>query len=205
MQRSNNGFYAVTLILVIAFASFFVSWKLLIPKYQKNQLRLKTLELEIVKANEKLESLRLAKKDIEDLGLIYDQMYVAMPKDTDEPNVISELEALASVNSLSIPGIQINDSASLGSPSEAALPGAASNAVNISFSVIGTFENISKLTKSIEEDLKFMNIKNLTLSSSSAGIAASYQIEAYKAAGAQTFSSGTASSTNSQSSVSVEE
>lgn len=173
MQRSNSSFYVITLIVVFVFASFFFSWKVVIPEYQKNKLELKKLEQEIVSANAKLESLRVAKKDIDDLGPIFDQLFVAMPKDKDESNVISEIEAIAYTNNLVVPGIQIADAASSTESGKA-------SAIQISFNVSGSFESIGKMTKALEDDLKFMNIKNIALSSGDSGLSASYQIEAYK-------------------------
>lgn len=172
MQRSNSSFYVVSLIVIISVASFFVSWKMLIPKYHQNKTNLKTLEQEIGAASAKLESLKVAKQDIDALGPIFDQMFVAIPKDKDEANIISEIEAMATVNQLAVPGIQITDGEG---------DDTAGKTVMIAFNVNGSFENITKLTNALENDLKFMNIKNLTLSSSADGLSASYQIEAYKA------------------------
>jgi Tfp pilus assembly protein PilO len=161
------------MIVVFAVASFFYSWKVIIPEYQKNKTELKKLDQEIVSANAKLESLRVAKKDIDELGPIFDQLFVAMPKDKDEANVISEIEAIAYTNNLAVPSIQIADSSS-------AKGDANVSAITISFNVSGSFESIDKMTKALENDLKFMNIKSVSLSLSDTGLSASYQIEAYK-------------------------
>lgn len=194
MNRTNNNFYVISLIVICVVVAFFFSWKVTIPKYQTNEINLKKLEQEIVSANAKLESLRVAKKDIEELGPVYDQLFVAIPQDTDEPNVISEIEAMASVNKLAVPSIQIND----GSGADGANPNltATAGTVAISFNVVGGFEDISKLTKALESDLKLMNITSITITSSETGIAASYQIEAYKAQNVQSFSSNTASTSS---------
>jgi Tfp pilus assembly protein PilO len=173
MQRSNSSFYVISMIVVFAVASFFYSWKVIIPEYQKNKTELKKLDQEIVSANAKLESLRVAKKDIDELGPIFDQLFVAMPKDKDEANVISEIEAIAYTNNLAVPSIQIADSSS-------AKGDANVSAITISFNVSGSFESIDKMTKALENDLKFMNIKSVSLSLSDTGLSASYQIEAYK-------------------------
>ena len=173
MQRSNSSFYVISMIVIFVLASFFYSWKVIIPEYQKNKTELKKLDQEIVSANAKLESLRVAKKDIDELGPIFDQLFVAMPKDKDEANVISEIEAIAFINNLVVPSIQIADSSS-------AKGSANVSAITISFNVNGSFESIDKMTKALENDLKFMNIKSVSLSLSETGLSASYQIEAYK-------------------------
>lgn len=173
MQRSNSSFYVISMIVIFVVASFFYSWKVIIPEYQKNKTELKKLDQEIVSANAKLESLRVAKKDIDELGPIFDQLFVAMPKDKDESNVISEIEAIAFINNLVVPSIQIADSSS-------AKGSANVSAITISFNVNGSFESIDKMTKALENDLKFMNITSVSLSLSETGLSASYQIEAYK-------------------------
>jgi len=173
MQRINSTFYVISLIVIFVFASFFYSWKVIIPEYQKNKTDLRTLEQEIMSANTKLESLKVAQGDIADLGPTFDQLFVAMSKDKDEPNTISEIEAIAFANKLVVPSIQITD----GSPSEEL---SSASAVLISFNVNGSFDDINKMTKALEDDLKFMNIKNISLSSGDTGLLASYQIEAYR-------------------------
>jgi Tfp pilus assembly protein PilO len=195
MQRSNSAFYAVSIIVIIILASFYFSWKMMIPKYKKNKVELKKLEQEIISANAKLESLRTAKKDIDDVGPIFDQIFVAMPKDKDEPNIISEVEAIVNVNHLTLPGIQISENA--GSTSgEASQTGTQGSSTGlISFTVNGSFEDIGKLTKSLESDLKFMNIKVLTLSSGTQGLTAAYQIEVYRSQGTSLLLGNTQSAT----------
>ncbi len=170
------------MIVIVVLASFFYSWKVIIPEYQKNKLDLKKLEQEIVSANTKLESLRVAKKDIDDLGPIVNQLFVAMPKDKDEPNVISEIEAIAFVNNLIVPGIQLSEEGSSGGSNSV-------SSITISFNVDGNFESINKMTKALEDDLKFMNIKNISLSSAENGLSASYLIEAYRSGNVASLSS----------------
>jgi Tfp pilus assembly protein PilO len=191
MRQSSNAVYSVTMILIIVIGSFLYSWKVIIPKYQKNKLELTKLEQEVVSANAKLDSLRVAKQDIADLGLIFNQLFVAMPKDKDEPNTISEIEAMATLNKLTLPNIQISDTSS------ADTTGAASSTVKIAFSVTGTFENVQKLITALQKDLKFINIKSTTLSASDQGISASFQIEGYKIAQTASLLSTTASATSS--------
>lgn len=193
MHRSNSSFYRVALIIVLSLASFFFSWKTIIPQYKANEIALKKVELETVSAAAKLDSLRVAKKDIEDIGPVFNQLFVAIPSDLDEPNAISEIEAIASANKLFVPSIQIVEGGATGTTSVSPISASAS-AVTISFAVQGSFEDVSKMTKALENDLKFMNIASITLTPNGAGVSTSYQIEAYRTISSESFSSGAASS-----------
>lgn len=181
MQRSNSTTYLIIVMVIMAAASFFFSWKVLIPQYQKNETKIKELDLETQGASAKLDSLNQAKSDIASLGSVYDQILVAIPTDKDEPNTISEIEALANSNGLAVPSIQISDGgvgATTGNTTTANTSNT-SGLVTISFNVSGSYDNIAKLTSDLDKDLKFMNIKNLTITAGTNTLSASYQIEAY--------------------------
>lgn len=135
------------------------------PDYQKNEQSIAQTKEEIKSAKKKLDSLKTTEKDLASLGEIVNQLLVATPSDKDIPNLITELEALAGNCDLLLPNIGISD----GSGSAAAASGvplqssSASNAITVSISVNGTYEQVTKMIDLIEKDLRYMNIQTLSI------------------------------------------
>lgn len=164
MQRNSSGFYAMAAVLLTA-ASFLYAWKFVVPDYQKNLAGIERTNKEINLAKVKLESLQKTKTSLNQLGDIVDKLFLAVPADKDAPNLITELEAIAAKYETVIPSIEANDSTGLANPSvgsAAVSPAPSTNAVLISFSVQGSFENLNKMISTLESDIRFTNIKSLT-------------------------------------------
>lgn len=185
MQKSNAGFYAFVAILITA-ASFVFAWKSILPKYQDLDSQIKAAEAETEAAKAKLESLDQTKKDLDTLGDLVDTLFVAVPSDADAPNLLTELEALFISLKFEVPNIQVSDSAAASTDTSVSASATdstttPSNAVAISFSVTGDFEQLNNLIKALEKDVRFMNIKNVTFSTVEDGkLGLAIQLEAYK-------------------------
>ncbi len=193
MKRSNSGFYGLLAVL-IAVASFVYCWKQIIPAYQKNQEQVAKVNKEIELSKVKLESLQTTKNSLDQLGDIVNRLFIAIPSDKDTPNLITELEAIAAKSETIIPSIQIA-SAAAQAPASGAAAATPKNAVSVSFSVNGTFENLNKMITALEKDIRFTNIKSLTYSVSSDGKTTSLalQFEVYKRESSAVTASSTAS------------
>ena len=165
MNKSNNGPIFSALLVLIVGGCFVFSWKFILPDYQKNEQSIAQTKEEIKSAKKKLDSLKTTEKDLASLGEIVNQLLVATPSDKDTPNLITELEALAGNCELLLPSIGISD----GSSSAAAASGvplqssSASNAISISISVNGTYEQITKMIDLVEKDLRYMNIQTMSI------------------------------------------
>lgn len=168
-NRRNSGTFFNVFAIIVSLASFFIAWKIVLPQYIINKNHHSQVEAEVRAAKDKLESLKVAKTSLDNLGSIVDQIFIAIPDQKDDPNIISELEKIASKHNTYIPSIQIDDSTT------------GSSAVSVSFSVAGTFADTQAFIASIENNLKFFSIKSLAISSGSDGIISqSFQVEAYK-------------------------
>lgn len=166
---------AVILTAVI----FLVSWKMILPSYADNKSKANVLKSEVDEAQNKIASIESAKVDLSGITDTINQLLVAIPEDKDEPNLISELEAIGTKNSIGIPSIEISSGASA-SATDTSTSLSAGTPVTVSFSVIGSADKISALTESLEKSIKFMNIKTITMTSQEGGdISASYSIETY--------------------------
>lgn len=186
MKKSTGPFYAGVAFL-ISLASFLYAWKLIIPKYNENKVALATIDSEIGSASKKLESLKTASKTLASLGEIPEQLSLAVPEDKDMPNLITELEALAAKNNIIIPAIQVTEGSGSGT-------GTSNNGVSVSFAVSGSFEEINNLIASLEKDIRFMNIKSVSISSGDEGsMSLSLQLEAYKRGAKAEVTAGTSS------------
>ncbi|MEK9156020.1 MAG: type 4a pilus biogenesis protein PilO [Patescibacteria group bacterium] len=178
MRRDNKtSFLALTIFAVGV--CFYLSFSLIIPGYKQNRRDYYLAKSEIESARAKLESLKTAKQSMSDLGAIVDQMLVAVPEGTGKEDLIVELEAIAAKHNTYIPSIQISDNTAASSSTAAATPGA----IQISFSVKGSFTELNQFITSLEKSIRFMNIKSLSLSEGDNGLSLSLQIEAYRRAG----------------------
>lgn len=187
MHKSNTSFInAIAFIIMVA--AFVISWKFIIPTYQTNQKQDAQLDIDIQYAKTKLSSLGTTKASLAKLGDTVNKMLVAVPADKDAPNLITELEVIAKANSLTIPAIQIGDVKATATVGADGLPVASSgNTVDVSFAVEGSYDNLSKMVSSLENDIRFMNINSLALSkvqtetgSSSDKMSLTIQLKAYK-------------------------
>ena len=169
-EKRNSSLFYGFIAVVMALVAFFVSWKMILPEYSQNKAKYSKLEAEVSASREKLASLRTARRSLDNLGTLVDDLFVAIPKDKDTPNLISELEAIAAKHKTYLPNIQITEGV-----------GASSNTLQISLSVKGPFEETQAFIKSLEDNLKFFNIKSVTLGSAADNqTSLALQIEAYK-------------------------
>lgn len=184
MKKSDNIAIMNTIAVFLTVMVVIIVWKLILPSYVDNKKQYSNLDTEIIAAENKKASLDKVKTDLSQIDSAYKAITVSISDGSDEPNLISELEAIALKNGLALPSISISaDSASSATPVESdgttiaeALP---ATPVNISISVSGTFDQLNGLISSLEKSVKFMNIKAANFSQGEDNIALSLQIEAY--------------------------
>jgi len=172
MKRSSNSYYIV-LAMIAVIGCFYYSYTNLIPKYRNHKADFDLVQTEIKAIDDKITSLQNSKQTLLDLGDIVDKMLIAVPNDKDSANLITEIEALAIKHKVYIPSIQISDPDSTDSTDQ-------SNKIAVAFSASGSFSDTHQFIQSIEHDLRFMTIKNLTISASGNDVSLSVQIETYK-------------------------
>ena len=177
--------------VLLTIAVIVLAWKLVLPNYFSHKNNLVALESEVSAAKAKLESLDKARADIASVKSTADQIMVSVPKGKDEPDLISELEAIGVKNGIVIPTIDIAEATSQTSETgviaqTAAAPATVSqgaeNAISgtgtsgeavtaettqgvpfiVSFTVTGSFENLNGFITSLEKSVRFMNIQSFT-------------------------------------------
>lgn len=179
-QKTNNTFYGGITVLIVA-CSFVYSWKFLVPKYNSQKTEINTVDTELKAATNKLESIKTTRTTLETLKPITNQLFIAVPGDKDSPNLITELEAIALKYKIIIPSIQIADGAKAATGATGSAP-ISTNAVSISIAVNGSFADLNSFVGSLEKDIRFMNIKSLSMTSTDdpTKMSLTLQIEAYK-------------------------
>jgi len=173
---------------LLTVACFLLAWQIVLPNYYQAKGDLDVLEEEVLAARAKYNSLETTKSDLASMTDIMNLIYVSVSDGTDEPNVITELEAISLKHELVIPSISISDpTAGIAGDNEyyysdTGDTGAALNAVQVSFSVAGDFAKLNEFISSLEKSVKFMNIRSLSYSSSKEDdlIYLSIQLETYK-------------------------
>ncbi len=175
-MKRNSNIYHLLFALVIVIACFYYSYTKLVPKFKEDRANLALIQLELKAINNKKASLQNSQQSISELGNIVDQMLVAVPEDKDAPNLITELEAIAIKYQVQLPTIQILDSA------QTTIDGtlASDNIIPVTFTASGSFSDIHQFVGAIEKDIRFMNIKNLTLSSVGDYVSLNLELDAYK-------------------------
>jgi len=148
---------------------------MIIPKYQENKMALARTEKEVAAAKIKLDSLVMTKDQISNLGPVFDQLFVAMPNDKDEPNTLAEIETIANLNKLAMPHFDMTDAAT-----STAQTSEADGKITISTTLKGSFADLNKFVKDLESDLKFMSIKSIGFTSDEEGMSMALKVEAYK-------------------------
>jgi Tfp pilus assembly protein PilO len=210
MKRSNSSIFYGGITVLIVVASFLYSWKFIIPKYRDNRAESLSIDTKIANANKKLESLKKAQTALVQLGDIPKQLSVAVPQDKDMPNLITELEAVAAKYKIIIPTISITDGSgsTTASATSTAAAGTSSsgNTVTIAFAVPGSFDDINGLISDLEKDIRFMNIKSVSISSTQSqtggsSMSVALQIEAYKRGSAASSATSSAGNTSANSQV----
>jgi len=172
---------------LLTIACFLLAWYIVLPNYYKAKGELDVLEEEVLAARAKYSSLETTKKDLASMTDVMDLIYVSVSEGTDEPNLITELEAISIKHELTIPSISISDPTAGGEEDEYYFSdsddtGTVYGAVQVSFSVAGEFAKLNEFIASLEKSVKFMNIKSLSYSSSEGDnlIYLSIQLETYK-------------------------
>jgi Tfp pilus assembly protein PilO len=182
-EKSQQTIYLNILVAVLTAVVLITAWKVVAPSYSSEKSRKIELENEVALARQRLEWLDSSKAELAANKELLNQLFVAVPEDSDAPNLISELEAIAIKNSLVIPSIGIQDNSQESLETGLSI----SNTVTISLSVTGNFENINAFINSLEKSVKFMNIQSLTYSNSEeSGTSISLEVEAYKQIGQST-------------------
>lgn len=175
-MRRNSNTYHLLLAIVVVIASFYYCSTKLVPKYREDRANLSLIQLELKAINNKKASLQNAKQSIDELGDIVDKMLVAVPQDKDAPNLIAELEAVAIKYQVQLPSVQILDSAATATDGSTG----SDNVIPVAFTANGSFSDIQQFVEAIEKDIRFMNIKTLTLSSIGNAVSLNIQVDAYK-------------------------
>lgn len=204
MKNTNNSTTYNTLAVILTIMVLVLIWKLILPSYSANKSKAANLETETLAAQNKKDSLDKAKTDLTDVDAAYQAITVSISNGSDEPGLISELEAIALKNGIVLPSISISSADAANAQATAADGSSLSEAldaspITISLSVSGNFDQLNGLIAALEKSVKFMNIKSTNFSLADDGsLALSLQIEAYSRAE----SSVAAGSVNGVSSVS---
>lgn len=176
-----------TIAVLLTIAVLVLAWKMVLPGYFNHKSNLDSLTSEVEAAKIKLESIEKSKSELSAIKPITDQLLIAVPKGVDEPDLISELEAIALKNSIVLPAISISvEEANSETGTEtvtanAAAPATVNSATStantadtdstaaetvsssgkpilVSFAVTGSFANLNSFITGLEKSIRFMNI-----------------------------------------------
>ena len=172
MKRDNSVFSIVLAVLVVV-AAWAYCYVVGFGGYKSKAADLNRITDEVTQAQSKYESLQRTKTAIDENRDLVTNTLVAVSNGADTENVISEIEAIASQQQLVIPSIQIS--------SDSAADGAAATASSstFGFTITGSFEAINTFVKAVENDVKFMSIDSLTMSTTDKSMTATFGVKVY--------------------------
>lgn len=165
MQSNNRNFY-LFLAIFITIACYIYSWKFLLPSYSTTLASLTSTNQSIDDANSRMDNIEKTKTFLTANKTLVDKVALAVPPDKDTANLITEIGALSLRSAVYVPSIQIVDTAT--------------SSVTVSFVASGTYTALIGFVKSIETDLRYMNIKSMALSYAGGTATLSLQVETYK-------------------------
>ncbi|MEI7792052.1 MAG: type 4a pilus biogenesis protein PilO [Candidatus Berkelbacteria bacterium] len=170
MPKFNNERFQAVCAVFIAIAAIVVCWQYALPSYNKNVSDQAKYKADVAAADIKLASVKKNEKVFNDsqTSATINLLNIAIPEDKDLPNLITELEAIATNHGMFIPAPSITDGTD--------------NTVMISFGISGTLQELTDFMTTIQKDLRFFNIKSVSMSTSKDIVNMSLSIEAYKRA-----------------------
>jgi Tfp pilus assembly protein PilO len=168
MNKKGNESFQALCAIIIAIAAIIVAWQVALPAYSKNLTDQKKYSADLTASAKKLTSVstNATKLSTPEAQSLINQLNIAIPEDKDMPNLITEIEAIAKSQGMFIPSPSITDGAD--------------DTVSISFGISGSLDELQKFMETIQGDLRFFNIKSISMSSSADVINMSMSIEAYK-------------------------
>jgi len=206
-MKASGSTTSNTVAVILTIGVLVLAWKMVLPAYYDHKVNLDDLTAEVDAAKAKLESIEKSKSELNAIKPITDQLLVAVPQGPDEPDLISELEAIAVKNNIVIPSISIDTKGTEGgdntgstTPTESnqAAPDTANQneenvavtqsesssgtPVIITLSVSGNFDNLNGFMTGLENSVRFMNIIGLTYGTDTetGDLTLALQIQAYQ-------------------------
>ena len=171
MSKKEQSFLLPVIILIIAIAGFLIADKLLLPAIAENQAKISAYESDIEKAQAKLDSIGAADKTMTQFSDLVNNLLIAVPDSVDSPNLITEIETIASQNQVALPSI---------TPPEDIKSGE-NQGLSVNISVAGSFQNINNFISGLETSIRFSKITTLTITlSEEKTLGAAISFEVYK-------------------------
>lgn len=166
-KKGNENFQALCAVIV-SIAAIIVAWQVALPTYSRNLTDQKKYTADLTASEKKLTSVstNATKLSTTEAQNLVNELKIAIPEDKDMANLITEIEAIAASRGMFIPSPSITDGAD--------------DTVSISFGISGSLAEIQKFMETIQSDLRFFNIKSISMSNSTDVINMSMSIEAYK-------------------------
>lgn len=172
----------IIIILLLAFVAVVVF--LDYPLYKEVKSFRKGLEIK----QEELRGVEELLVKIKELKAIYEEnkdeakrAFYAIPSGEDLPNLIVQLEALASINGLILEKVDFGQPAAEGvkwgpGGEEKEIVVKEYKTMNVTLEVTGTYESLKSFLKSVEENIRLMDITSINFSASAEGGAFSFGV-----------------------------
>lgn len=181
-MKRNNSYLSAVIAIIISVGCFWYSWAVLVPNVKSENDKLAQEQANTSSARTYLDELTTSKSSIEELGDLPSILSLAIPGGKDTPDLITELEAIGAKHKMIIPSIQAEDT-SAGD----GVTAVSSNTIDVNFSVQGAFVDVNSFISDLENDIRFMNIQSMTMTSvqnsngdNTGSISLSLQLKAYK-------------------------
>jgi Tfp pilus assembly protein PilO len=155
--KTNN---VVGLSMVIVILCLILAGLNLVPMVKVSRERASVIRNELNQAQDKLDAFDTADQRIAEIKQTIEKVAIAVPENADYQSTLVSLEAIAAKEGMAINSLQ---PATAGLEKETVFPSTA-----FSFSTTGDYPHVSSFIKDLENNLRIMKIKTMSLSQVSA-------------------------------------
>jgi len=153
----------IGLLMIVIVILLYLCYQVISPKIRELRSQESILEKEVSSAQSKFDSLVAAKNQLTQLDDLVDKINLAVPKNRDYPSIILSVNSIGSRNGVLIANISPENSYSY---SDQDLGNYGAEEIAFSVSASGTYQQLKAFTSDLGGNLRLMNIKGITLSSS---------------------------------------
>jgi len=156
----------IGLLMIVIVILLYLCYQVLSPKILELRSQESALKTEVSSAQIKFDSLVVAKKQLSQLDDMVNKINLAIPKNRDYPSIILSINAIGSRNGVVIANITPENSYGYNDQYQI---DSSTQEITFSVSASGTFQQLKAFTSDLGSNLRLMNIRSVTLSSSLEG------------------------------------
>ena len=156
MSKKDTVLMLPLLTIMVLISVYILAGKVLLPSIFESKAKITAYNQDIERSRSKIESISNASGKITELSSLVNDLLLAVPDSNDSPNLITEIESIASANNI----ILVN----LVPPSTLVEGQSGVSGVATNVTISGTFQDTLNFINSLENIIRFSKIDSLSIS-----------------------------------------